>query len=203
MVFEYCEHDLGRLLDTMPRPFTEGEVKCLMKQVIVYMQRTDLQNKELGIQSAALEPVLWLRINACEALIESERIADIAYRGFMTQLIDRKHRLPNSKHAKQRQLLFVVWLSTITFVQLLEAVEWLHSRSVMHRDLKLCNLLMTKNGHVKLCDFGLARYVSAYEENYTPGVVTLWYRYIASVWPNWDNLKFVRCSLTHTRRPIA
>ncbi len=62
-------------------------------------------------------------------------------------------------------------------MQLLEAVEWLHSRSVMHRDLKLCNLLMTKNGRVKLCDFGLARYVSAYDESYTPGVVTLWYRY--------------------------
>ena len=67
------------------------------------------------------------------------------------------------------------------FVQLLQAVEWLHSRSVMHRDLKLCNLLMTKNGHVKLCDFGLARYVSAYEEYYTPGVVTLWYRYLTEV----------------------
>jgi len=61
-------------------------------------------------------------------------------------------------------------------MQLLEAVEWLHSRSVMHRDMKLCNVLMTQHGHLKLCDFGLARYVSAYEENYTPGVVTLWYR---------------------------
>ena len=33
MVFEYCEHDMGRLLDTMPRPFSEAEVKCLMRQV--------------------------------------------------------------------------------------------------------------------------------------------------------------------------
>ena len=33
MVFEYCDHDLGRLLDTMARPFSEAEVKCLMKQV--------------------------------------------------------------------------------------------------------------------------------------------------------------------------
>lgn len=32
MVFEYCAHDLGRLLDTMTRPFTEAEVKCLVKQ---------------------------------------------------------------------------------------------------------------------------------------------------------------------------
>jgi serine/threonine protein kinase len=60
---------------------------------------------------------------------------------------------------------------------LLEAVEWLHSRSVMHRDMKLCNILMTRHGRLKLCDFGLARYVSAYDESYTPGVVTLWYRW--------------------------
>lgn len=66
--------------------------------------------------------------------------------------------------------------SQLLNVQLLKAVEWLHSRSVMHRDLKLCNLLLTKNGNLKLCDFGLARYFSAYDERYTPGVVTLWYR---------------------------
>ena len=33
LVFEYCAHDLGRLLDTMRKPFNEPEVKCLMQQV--------------------------------------------------------------------------------------------------------------------------------------------------------------------------
>jgi len=33
MVFEYCEHDMGRLLDSMARPFSEAEIKCLMRQV--------------------------------------------------------------------------------------------------------------------------------------------------------------------------
>lgn len=33
LVFEYCEHDLGRLLDAMPAKFSIAEVKCLMKQV--------------------------------------------------------------------------------------------------------------------------------------------------------------------------
>lgn len=33
LVFEYCSHDLGRLIDMMPRPFSSSEVKCLMLQV--------------------------------------------------------------------------------------------------------------------------------------------------------------------------
>ncbi|MEW5300956.1 MAG: hypothetical protein WDW36_003843 [Sanguina aurantia] len=34
LVFEYCEHDLGRLLDAMPAKFSIAEVKCLMKQLL-------------------------------------------------------------------------------------------------------------------------------------------------------------------------
>jgi hypothetical protein len=33
LVFEYCPHDMGKLVDSMPQPFHESEVKCLMTQV--------------------------------------------------------------------------------------------------------------------------------------------------------------------------
>ena len=33
LVFEYVEHDMGRLLDSMKAPFRESEVKCLLLQV--------------------------------------------------------------------------------------------------------------------------------------------------------------------------
>lgn len=56
------------------------------------------------------------------------------------------------------------------------AVAFLHGRWVVHRDIKLSNLLLTNTGELKLCDFGLARYFRAYQVAYTPGVVTLWYR---------------------------
>lgn len=53
------------------------------------------------------------------------------------------------------------WLSTSLAacrpVQLLEAVAFLHDHWVVHRDIKLSNLLYTHTGHLKLCDFGLAR----------------------------------------------
>ena len=34
LVFEYCEHDLARLLETMRVPFTEAESKCLCLQLL-------------------------------------------------------------------------------------------------------------------------------------------------------------------------
>ena len=60
--------------------------------------------------------------------------------------------------------------------QLLAAIYVLHTHRIMHRDIKPENLLINKKGHLKLCDFGLARYFSVPMRQYSPEVVSLWYR---------------------------
>lgn len=64
--------------------------------------------------------------------------------------------------------------------QLFEGLFFIHQNKVMHRDLKAANILITREGVLKLADFGLARPMidNSFSNNvvYTTKVVTLWYR---------------------------
>eukprot|EP01091_Cochliopodium_minus_P002787 TRINITY_DN12647_c0_g1_i1.p1 TRINITY_DN12647_c0_g1~~TRINITY_DN12647_c0_g1_i1.p1 ORF type:complete len:319 (-),score=74.89 TRINITY_DN12647_c0_g1_i1:31-963(-) len=60
--------------------------------------------------------------------------------------------------------------------QLLLGISFCHIHRVLHRDLKPQNLLIDKNGLLKIADFGLARAFSIPLPVYTHEVVTLWYR---------------------------
>ncbi|CAN8185219.1 unnamed protein product [Coccothraustes coccothraustes] len=60
--------------------------------------------------------------------------------------------------------------------QLLKGLAFCHSRNVLHRDLKPQNLLINRNGELKLADFGLARAFGIPVRCYSAEVVTLWYR---------------------------
>ncbi|EPX72592.1 STE/STE11 protein kinase Wis4 [Schizosaccharomyces octosporus yFS286] len=50
-------------------------------------------------------------------------------------------------------------------LQLLEALCYMHSRNVLHRDIKPGNLLLDRNGNIKFSDFGSALYVPPPEES--------------------------------------
>ncbi|KAF4671535.1 hypothetical protein FOL47_001459 [Perkinsus chesapeaki] len=62
------------------------------------------------------------------------------------------------------------------FLQVLRGLDYCHKHNVVHRDLKLSNLLLDKLGHIKIADFGLARIYKEGRLNQTNRVITRWYR---------------------------
>ena len=64
--------------------------------------------------------------------------------GDLRALVAKKKRLPESE-------------ARLYLAEILVAIEELHKNGIIHRDIKLDNILLDKDGHAKLTDFGLSK----------------------------------------------
>jgi serine/threonine protein kinase len=45
------------------------------------------------------------------------------------------------------------------FLRLVDGLNYCHAKSILHRDIKLDNILLNAVGHMKICDFGVSKIV--------------------------------------------
>ena len=60
------------------------------------------------------------------------------------------YHLSQRRRFTEREVLFYA-------AEMLQAIEYLHSKKVLYRDLKPENVLIDREGHIKLADFGLSK----------------------------------------------
>ena len=96
--------------------------------------------------------------------------------------ITKAHKKAQCGSSSSIRPLFTESESKRLALQLLSAIEFMHSKHIVHRDIKLANLLYTSKGELKVADFGLARIigfplpVAGDDAKLTSEVTTLWYR---------------------------
>jgi len=45
----------------------------------------------------------------------------------------------------------------VLFKQVIEGIGYIHSKKILHRDIKLDNILLDGKGNVKIADFGVSK----------------------------------------------
>ncbi|CAB4057743.1 CDK1 [Lepeophtheirus salmonis] len=118
---------------------------------IVAMKKIRLESEEEGVPSTAIREISLLK--------ELQHPNIVCLQDFM-----------DSKAKMDMDL-----VKSYTY-QILQGILFCHRRRVVHRDLKPQNLLIDKEGAIKIADFGLARAFGIPVRVYTHEVVTLWYR---------------------------
>lgn len=138
------------------------------------MKKIRLESEEDGIPSTAIREIALLKDLDHPNIV---KLHDVIHSNKKLVLVFEHLDLDLRKYmSKYKGEGLEMDLAKSFLLQLLRSVAHCHKNKVLHRDLKPQNLLVRKDGALKLADFGLARGIGVPIKNLTNEVVTLWYR---------------------------
>lgn len=116
-------------------------------KMIDKIQLDDVNLSKVQREVRIMKSINHLNMIRLYEVMETERylylVMEYASKGEIFDLLIKQGRL-NEKEAR------------IMFRQIISAVEYLHQKRIVHRDLKAENLLLDENNHMKLIDFGFS-----------------------------------------------
>jgi len=140
---------------------------------IVALKRIRLEVEDEGIPSTALREISLLRELQHPNIVE---LRDCVQSEGKLYLVFEFLEQDLKRYMDKVQSMLSPMLVKSYLYQMIRGLHFCHARGVMHRDLKPQNLLVSREGKLKLADFGLARAFSLPIRPLTHEVVTLWYR---------------------------
>ena len=140
---------------------------------IVALKRIRLEVEDEGIPSTALREISLLRELNHRNIVELKDCVQEEGRLYLVfEFLDKDLK----KYMESCTGLLPQALVKSYLFQICRGLAFCHAKGVMHRDLKPQNLLVTRDGILKIADFGLARAFCPPIRPLTHEVVTLWYR---------------------------
>ncbi|KAK2733432.1 camp-dependent protein kinase catalytic subunit [Myotisia sp. PD_48] len=122
-------------------------VKVLKKAQVVKMKQVEHTNDERSMLERVKYSFLVTLWGTFQDAKNLYMVMDFAEGGELFSLLRKSQRFPNP-------------VAKFYAAEVTLALEYLHSRNIVYRDLKPENLLLDKNGHLKITDFGFAKEVT-------------------------------------------
>ncbi|EFX00674.1 cyclic-AMP-dependent protein kinase catalytic subunit [Grosmannia clavigera kw1407] len=121
-------------------------VKVLKKAQVVRMKQVEHTNDERRMLAEVKNPFLVTLWGTFQDAKNLYMVMDFVEGGELFSLLRKSARFPNP-------------VAKFYAAEVTLALEYLHSRNVIYRDLKPENLLLDHHGHLKITDFGFAKRV--------------------------------------------
>lgn len=121
-------------------------IKVLNKERVVKMKQVEHTNSEREMLERVRHPFLvnlWGTFKDCKNLY---MVMDFVSGGELFSLLRKSQRFPDP-------------VAKFFAAEVALALDYLHSLDIIYRDLKPENILLAADGHVKVTDFGFAKYV--------------------------------------------